>query len=661
MCGIFAFLNYQHELTLRQIADTLIGGLKRLEYRGYDSAGVCIDADGKSAEVVKRKGRVQVLQDAMACRAALENISLSSHIGIAHTRWATHGVPSDVNAHPITSGTDNDFVVVHNGIITNYNTLKKVLQKRDFHFETETDTEAIAKLMKFLYDETKKNNGDITFPELVKQVMDHLEGAYAIVVKSRHYPDEMVGCKIGSPMIVGVSMSSQTPGASPNNVGALLKAAGHLPGSQVFIASDASAIVEHTRSVIYMEDNDIIHVKQGVIDVLSSTSKEHPLENMSDSRALQTLEMDIENIMKGQYEHFMLKEIFEQPESLDTTMRGRIDFSKCEATLSGFKGGVGRSILTSRRLVFIACGTSYHSALACRSILEELLEVPVTVELASDFNDRRPPMFRDDVCCFVSQSGETADTLRALEYCKSQQTLNVGFVNTVGSSIARMTDCGCHINAGCEIGVASTKAYTSQICCFLMMALMLSADRVSKKARREEIFKGMQEIPQLVKEALKLDDEMRAMADKLKDEKSILLMGRGYQYATCLEGALKIKELAYVHTEGILAGELKHGPLALIDENMPVIMIAPQDSLYPKVKSSLQQILSRKGRPIVFLTEPDEEMEKAHQVVMMPRTVDCLQPLLNAVPLQLLAYHLAVLKGLNVDCPRNLAKSVTTE
>ena len=287
--------------------------------------------------------------------------------------------------------------------------------------------------------------------------------------------------------------------------------------------------------------------------------------------------------------------------------------------------------------------------------------MPVNVELASDFNDRRPPLFRDDVCCFVSQSGETADTLIALNYCKGKHTLNVGFVNTVGSSVARLTDCGCHINAGCEIGVASTKAYTSQIVCFLMMALQLSADKISKQPRRREIFAALKELPSLVKKALELDDQMKDLAETLKDEKSILLMGRGYQYATCLEGALKIKELAYVHTEGILAGELKHGPLALIDENLPVIMIAPKDSLYPKVKSSLHQILSRKGRPIVLLTEADPEMTEAEQVVMVPQTVDCLQSLLNVVPLQLLSYHLAVKKGLNVDCPRNLAKSVTTE
>ena len=288
--------------------------------------------------------------------------------------------------------------------------------------------------------------------------------------------------------------------------------------------------------------------------------------------------------------------------------------------------------------------------------------MPVTIELASDFNDRAPPLFRDDVCCFVSQSGETADTLRALEYCKAKQTLNIGFVNTVGSAIARLTDCGAHINAGCEVGVASTKAYTSQICCFVMAALQLSADKLSKQARREEIFEGLRTMPGLMREALQLDATMKELAVTLNNAKSILLMGRGYQYATCLEGALKIKELAYVHTEGILAGELKHGPLALIDEEMPVILIAPRDAVYAKVKSSLQQILSRKGRPIVFLTEPDEEIEgKAHQVIMMPRTVDCLQPLLNVIPLQLLSYHMAVIKGLNVDCPRNLAKSVTTE
>eukprot|EP01059_Diplonema_ambulator_P002182 TRINITY_DN11823_c0_g2_i2.p1 TRINITY_DN11823_c0_g2~~TRINITY_DN11823_c0_g2_i2.p1 ORF type:complete len:409 (+),score=86.28 TRINITY_DN11823_c0_g2_i2:347-1573(+) len=408
---------------------------------------------------------------------------------------------------------------------------------------------------------------------------------------------------------------------------------------------------------MYLEDNDIVHVSDGNVRLvnMSSRREEVPL------RALHTLEMEIESIRKGKYAHFMQKEIFEQPESIVNTMRGRIDFKNKTVTLGGFKGINGELVKRARRIVFIGCGSSYYSAVACRAILEELLEIPVTVELASDFMDREPPVFRDDAICFVSQSGETADTLRCLEYCKAKQALCIGFVNTVGSTIARTTNCGTHINAGCEIGVASTKAYTSQIVCYLMVALLLSADSASKKARRDEIFEGLATISETMKEALKLDDAMRNLASTLQHEKSILLMGRGYQYATCLEGALKIKELAYIHTEGILAGELKHGPLALIDENMPVIMMASKDLLYDKVKTSLQQILSRKGRPIVFLSEPDPEMDAATQQVMLPKTVDCLQPLVNVIPLQLLAYHLAVIRGLNVDCPRNLAKSVTVE
>ena len=350
MCGIFAYLNYNTNLTLRQIADVLIGGLKRLEYRGYDSAGICIDTDG-TPEVVKRKGPVNALAEAVAIRTEFDDEKSHSHIGIAHTRWATHGEPSDKNAHPITSDTaNNDFVVVHNGIVTNYSTLKQVLQKRGFTFDTDTDTEAIAKLLKFLYDEVKRNNGSITFPELLKQVMDHLEGAYAIVVKSRHYPNEIIGCKIGSPMIVGVGERRCT---SPTNVALMQAASAPVPSTEVFIASDASAIVEHTRRVIYLEDNDIVHVKDGKLEVLSTKSDEHPLQNMSDIRSLQTLEMDIENIMKGQYDHYMLKEIFEQPESLQTTMRGRMDFDAGEALLSGFKGEVGRAISTARRIMFI--------------------------------------------------------------------------------------------------------------------------------------------------------------------------------------------------------------------------------------------------------------------------------------------------------------------
>eukprot|EP00659_Diplonema_papillatum_P016528 gene16528-25353_t len=651
MCGIFAYVSCGKRQSLRRIAEILIKGLERLEYRGYDSAGICVDAcAGGKPCIIKRRGRVAVLRDAVERQEEHDlSVEVTSHVGIAHTRWATHGEPSDRNAHPIASDEAAEFVVVHNGIITNFSALRKVLEKKGFRFESETDTEAIAKLLKFVYDgEAREKSERPTFPELVTQVLAQLDGAFAIVVKSTHYPGEVVACKKGSPLIVGVKSS----GAADEDVVDL---------TELFFASDAAAIVEHTRRVIYMEDDDIAHFSQGHARILNKHASRAHGELVASTRTVHTLEMELENVIKGDYAHFMQKEIFEQPESIVNTMRGRIDFAAKVVNLGGFKGTTGDLIRRASRLVFIACGTSYYSALAARSLFEELVEIPVSVELASDFLDRLPPVFRGDVCCFVSQSGETADTLRCLEYCKEKRALTVGFCNTVGSSIARLTDCGVHINAGAEIGVASTKAYTSQVACFIMTALLLSADSLSKRARRESIFEGMACISDTMRAALQLDGRMQQLAQSLVNERSILLMGRGYQYPICLEGALKVKELAYIHTEGILAGELKHGPLALIDENMPVIMMAAKDSLYPKVKSSLQQILSRKGKPIVFLSEPDEEMGAAHETILLPKTVDCLQPLINVIPLQLLAYHLAVLRGHDVDCPRNLAKSVTTE
>eukprot|EP00755_Sulcionema_specki_P006268 Sspe_Gene.34999::Locus_16985_Transcript_1_1_Confidence_1.000_Length_2434::g.34999::m.34999/K00820/glmS, GFPT; glucosamine--fructose-6-phosphate aminotransferase (isomerizing) len=658
MCGIFAHLIYRKPRKAREVVRILIQGLHRLEYRGYDSAGICIDHTtvGLPAWIAKRKGHVEVLEKAIedSNEVDLEQV-FETHIGIAHTRWATHGVPCDVNAHPITSDESNEFVIVHNGIVTNYAPLKQVLQLKGFTFHSETDTEVISKLMKYLYDEQlttpRGKEGQIDFGQLVMEVMDQLEGAFALVVKSSHYPDQVVCCKRGSPLIVGFVKDDHDDDApSPETP------------KEYFFASDASALVEHTRQVIYLEDDDVVHFKKGNMNIFNRLHNRKHKEIVQAARVVHTLEMEVENIMKGNYDHFMQKEIFEQPESIVNTMRGRIDFDNKKVILGGFKEGRDEILRKSRRLIFIACGTSYYSAMSCRNILEELAELPVVIELASDFLDRRPPIFRDDVCCFVSQSGETADTLRALEYCKEKNSFTVGFTNTVGSAIARLTDCGVHINAGCEIGVASTKAYTSQCACIILLALLLSEDRRSKQGRREEIFDGLKKMPELMKQALELNDVMRGIAERLQHEKSILLMGRWYQYAICLEGALKIKELAYIHSEGILAGELKHGPLALIDENMPVIMLASKDEKYPKVKSSLQQILARKGRPFIFLTERDPEMEKqASEVIMLPKTVDCLQPLVHVIPLQLLAYHLAVFRGLNVDCPRNLAKSVTTE
>jgi len=427
---------------------------------------------------------------------------------------------------------------------------------------------------------------------------------------------------------------------------------------RIFFASDASAIIEHTKQVIFLEDGDVAGVLDGGLSI-------HRLKksrtNEPQTRAVLSLQMEMQQIMKGNYSSFMQKEIFEQPESVVNTMRGRMLWDEKRVVLGGLMEHIN-DIKRCRRIIIIACGTSFHSALATRQLLEEMTELPVMVELASDFLDRKTPIFRDDVCFFVSQSGETADTLMALQYCKNRGSLTVGITNTVGSSISRLTECGVHINAGPEIGVASTKAYTSQFVAFVMFALMMSEDRLSKRDRYNSIYTALQELPARIKEVLALDSEIKKMSESLHHNKSLLVMGRGFNYATCLEGALKIKEITYMHSEGILAGELKHGPLALVDVNMPIIMIIAKDQVYSKLQNALQQVVARHGRPIVICEEGDQDCAKyASHLLQVPHTVDCLQGILNIIPLQLLSFHIAQLKGLDVDFPRNLAKSVTVE
>ncbi|GAA6076681.1 glutamine--fructose-6-phosphate aminotransferase [isomerizing] 2, partial [Tachysurus ichikawai] len=417
------------------------------------------------------------------------------------------------------------------------------------------------------------------------------------------------------------------------------------------------AIIEHTNKVIYLEDDDIAAVAEGKLSLhrMNRSAGEDPV------RVIQTLQMELQQIMKGNFKAFMQKEIFEQPESVFNTMRGRICFDTNTVVLGGLKDHL-KEIKRCRRLIIIGCGTSFHAGIATRQILEELTELPVMVELASDFLDRTTPVYRDDVCFFISQSGETADTLMALRYCKQNGALTVGITNTVGSSISRDTDCGVHINAGPEIGVASTKAYTSQFVSLVMFGLMMSEDRLSLQNRRQEIIEGLRRLPDMIKEVLAVDDEIKSIADELFEQRSLLVMGRGYNYATCLEGALKIKEITYMHSEGILAGELKHGPLALIDKNMPVIMVIMRDSCYTKCHNALQQVTARQGRPIILCCKDDAESQKmAYKTIELPHTVDCLQGILCVIPMQLMSFHLAVLRGYDVDCPRNLAKSVTVE
>jgi glucosamine--fructose-6-phosphate aminotransferase (isomerizing) len=604
-----------------------------------------------------------------------------------------------------------EFAVVHNGIITNYKELKALLESKGFKFETETDTEVIAKLAKYIHEQ----HPDIDFVVLAKAVVKELQGAFGLLLKSVHYPHEVIAARKGSPLVVGVKtakkmkvdfvdveyaeegMALSAERASQNlalkksnnllappdksllhrsQSRAFLSDDGAPLPTEFFLSSDPSAIVEHTKKVLYLEDDDIAHIHEGSLNI-HRVKKD---EGASNVRAIQTLEIELQEIMKGRFDHFMQKEIFEQPESVLNAMRGRLDLENKRVTLGGLRQYIN-TIRRCRRIIFIACGTSFHSAMAVRGIFEELTEIPIAVELASDFLDRQAPVFRDDTCVFVSQSGETADSLMALRYCLERGALTVGIVNVVGSSISLLTHCGVHINAGPEIGVASTKAYTSQFVCMVMFALSLSEDRVSKQKRREEIMEGLGRISDQFKDVLQLDQKIKELCEKFKHQKSLLLLGRGAQHATALEGlysltiksscpitnfifsgALKIKEISYLHCEAVMSGELKHGVLALVDENLPIVMILTRDDIFAKSLNAYQQVIARKGKPIIICNTGDQEFpaDKTEKIEV-PRTVDCLQGLINVIPLQLMAYWLAVGEGLNVDFPRNLAKSVTVE
>ncbi|KMT18775.1 hypothetical protein BVRB_2g028910 isoform B [Beta vulgaris subsp. vulgaris] len=688
MCGIFAYLNFNVNRERRYILEVLFNGLRRLEYRGYDSSGISIDSS-LSSDVInggiltlsppplvfRKEGNIESLVKSVYGEVEATELNLeeafSVHAGIAHTRWATHGEPSSRNSHPQTSGPENEFVVVHNGVITNYEVLKETLLRHGFTFESDTDTEVIPKLAKYVFD--KANEGEentVSFSDVVLEVMRHLDGAYALIFKSRHYPNELIACKRGGPLLLGVKELTED-----------VSAGGSLPDfkilkngqpKELFLSSDANALVEHTKKVLVIEDGEVVHIKDGGVTILKFENEKGKSGSSlcrpsSVQRALSILEMEVEQINKGKYKHYMQKEIHEQPESLTTTMRGRlIRGGSCKAKsvlLGGIKDHL-KTIRRSRRILFIGCGTSYNAALAARPILEELSGIPVTMEIASDLVDRQGPIYREDTAVFVSQSGETADTLQALEYALENGALCVGITNTVGSAIARNTHCGVHINAGSEIGVASTKAYTSQIAVMAMLALAIADDTISNQSRREDIIDGLFELPRRVKEVLQLDQEMEELAKQLIDEQSLLVFGRGYNYATALEGALKVKEVSLMHSEGILAGEMKHGPLALVDENLPIVVIATRDACFSKQQSVIQQLHARKGRLIVMCSKGDAASIRpggSCRVIEVPQVSDCLQPVINIIPLQLLAYHLTVLRGLNVDQPRNLAKSVTTQ
>ena len=779
MCGIFAYLNCGVPKTKKEIVEKLLVGLKRLEYRGYDSAGFAMDDnekwceddddddeeeeggdkkrhDAKKVIVCREVGKIANLEalarkelfgedddDENEVKASKSKSSngrkkSSSSIkpldfcaSIAHTRWATHGPPNKINTHPHTSDSrENEFVVVHNGIITNHAPLRAMLERRGMKFETDTDTEVIPKLCKFLSDKFEESGEkDVTFRQLAMEVTRQLQGAYALVFKSTKYPGELVAAKRGSPLLMGISDDSGevscvidgnlSDGAEEDVL--LKKASGNKkrksmtggaaaapaadadtttttrittttttttnnPKVEFYFASDASAMVEHTKRVLVLEDDDVCHCHDGTYKIYKVEKQKHPHPGYTSGhdspeyglykpvvlskeveRTIETLEMEVESIMKGEFDHFMQKEIFEQPEAISSTMRGRLVLDVLGAAERVMLGGMSQfaaTIRRSRRIILCGCGTSYNSAIAIRQLFEELTELPVTLELASDVLDRRCPFFRDDTCIFISQSGETADTLKALEYAKAKGALCVGIVNTVGSAISRATDCGVHINAGAEIGVASTKAYTCQIVAMVLVALSLSEDSRSKHTRRDDIMQGLLKLPGCVKECLKMDAILLELAQELKEEHSLLIFGRGFNYATALEGALKVKEVALVHSEGILAGEMKHGPLALVDKHMPIIVVCTNDGSYEKQQSVVQQLKARDGRLILIVSDDDTEMEKTAPdavILRVPKVEDCLQAVVNIVPLQLLSYHLTVLRGHNCDQPRNLAKSVTVE
>ncbi|PVU88342.1 hypothetical protein BB559_004863 [Furculomyces boomerangus] len=683
MCGIFAYINYFSQKDRKFVIDTLLNGLSRLEYRGYDSAGLVIDGDSPSLPIIyKQVGKVDALkQHIYATEKNFDHI-YQTQVSMAHTRWATHGQPSTINSHPHRSDQYNEFTIVHNGIVTNYKEIKTILEKKGARFESETDTEVVAKLLKYIYDSQRGNK--LEFQDLAKAACKELEGASAFIFKSTHYPGEIVVYRRGSPLLLGIKTEKKLNAdfvdvefANENEIidnpnmenkvpSYAKRAQSHMFSNvedesqsiEYFFSSDASAIVEHTKRVLYLEEDDIAHISSNGDLRIHRLRRE---DGMSSIRSIKTLEMELAEIMKGSFPHFMLKEIYEQPESVVNTLRGRVDYANNKVMLGGLRNHLS-SIRRCRRVVIIACGTSYHSCIATRAIFEELTEIPVTLELASDFLDRNSPIFRDDVCIFVSQSGETADTILAMKYCLQRGALCVGVTNTVGSTISRDTHCGVHINAGPEIGVASTKAYTSQFLALVLMALQLGEDRSSMAERRREIIQGLKELPEKIKEILKLDGYLKKLSkESLHDINSLLILGRGFNNATCLEGALKIKELSYIHCEGILAGELKHGPLAMIDENIPIILVMTKDQHYNKSRNALQQIIARKGHPIILCTEGDENIGNEYKTISIPESVDCLNGILAIIPLQLLSYHLAIMKGVDVDFPRNLAKSVTVE
>lgn len=615
MCGIVGYIGKERAY------DILIHGLHRLEYRGYDSAGVAIGKKDGTLNVYKSRGKVADLE------ASVEGKDIEGNIGIAHTRWATHGEPNDINAHPHLSQ-DGTIALVHNGTIENYAVLKKALAQHGYTFVSDTDTEVLVQLIEYV----KKSNG-CSLPDAVKEALKQVEGAYAIAVMEKGYPDTLVAARKSSPLVIGIG------------------------DGETFIASDATPIVGFTDKVVYLNDNEMAVIRRDAPLEVES------IEDGTPSKLdIHTLKMSVEQLEKGGYETFMLKEIFEQPETLRDCIRGRITDDCKRVVLSGVIENKERFI-NANRIVIVACGTSWHAALIGKRVIQEMCQISVEVEYASEFRYGCPYITNRDVVIAISQSGETADTLAAIHLARSKGAFVYGICNVVGASIPRDTDSGTYIHVGPEIGVASTKAFTGQVTVLTLLALCAGQIRGTVGEETvEEISKALRQLPQTIKEVLKLADTIKDLSRIYTFAHNFLYLGRGYNYPTALEGALKLKEISYIHAEGYPAAEMKHGPIALIDNEMPTVIIAPSDSLYDKIISNVQQVKSRGGSVLAIVSEDNHYMkELADYCLEIPNVPECLTPIVAAVPLQLLAYYIAINKGKNVDQPRNLAKSVTVE
>ncbi len=611
MCGIVAYLGQ------RQAKDVIIKGLKRLEYRGYDSAGIALLNGGLN--IYKKRGKVSELENHLSGKG------LDSHIGIGHTRWATHGEPNDVNAHPHYSASGK-LAIIHNGIIENYSALKQDLSNRGHHFTSETDTEVFIHFIEEIRDQE-----DCSLEEAVRLALTKVVGAYAIVIMSEDDPDMLIAARKGSPLVIGIGKD------------------------EFFLASDATPIVEYTNDVVYLNDQEVALIKGNKLSVRNTS-------NLPLTPYIQRVDMELEAIEKGGFEHFMLKEIFEQPKSIGDCMRGRLEAQSGRLVLGGLHDYVNK-LVNAERIIIVACGTSWHAGLVAEYFFEEHCRIPVEVEYASEFRYRNPIIREGDVVIAISQSGETADTLAAIELAKAKGAIIFGVCNVVGSSIPRTTHAGAYTHAGPEIGVASTKAFTAQLTVLNMIALIVAQSKGTiTEGKLHELLTEMELIPAKVEQALKLNDQIEQIADTFKDARNFIYLGRGYNFPVALEGALKLKEISYIHAEGYPAAEMKHGPIALIDKEMPVVFIATDDSSYEKIVSNIQEVKARKGRVIAIVTEGDKLIPgMAEFVIEVPRVHETLMPMVSVVPLQLLSYHIAVMRGCNVDQPRNLAKSVTVE